>query len=503
MPHPSKDGPSPGGAPGAEASEDNPEALDRPQQSVAGSGDDTGSAEGQGEYARSLRRPLRTTMIVLAASVVAGAAGLTATGSLGGGDTNQAAAAATGPVRTATVAKTSLTRSETVDGTLGYGDATVVQAPPADTAESGDGNPGTPPPTARPAPRATPTAGTPDQPPGVQPTRAPSSPEPRPTPTPASPSSTPTPSRTSGLSGPNAQLAAATPIATGSTAQSGRSVLTHLPGDGDVIKRGGSVYSVDEQKVPLLYGAIPLYRLLKTGTEGEDVAMLEKNLAALGYTGFTVDDTYDSATAAVVKQWQHDLGRTESGTVQPGDAVVAPGARRVADVKATLGGALAGELLTWTGTARMVEVDLDTQYEDLVKDGTKASVKLPDGTTVGAEVSRVGTAATAASSPAGGNSGGGTGDATLPVDLAVKDQSRLGRYQAAPVEVTLTAETHEDVLAVPVNALIARPGRGYAVQAVTASGVEDRAVKVGLFADGLVEVSGAGITAGLKVGIPQ
>jgi peptidoglycan hydrolase-like protein with peptidoglycan-binding domain len=280
-------------------------------------------------------------------------------------------------------------------------------------------------------------------------------------------------------------------------------VLTHLPGDGDVIKRGGSVYSVDEQKVPLLYGAIPLYRLLKTGTEGEDVAMLEKNLAALGYTGFTVDDTYDSATAAVVKQWQHDLGRTESGTVQPGDAVVAPGARRVADVKATLGGALAGELLTWTGTARMVEVDLDTQYEDLVKDGTKASVKLPDGTTVGAEVSRVGTAATAASSPAGGNSGSGTGDATLPVDLTVKDQSRLGRYQAAPVEVTLTAETHEDVLAVPVNALIARPGGGYAVQAVTASGVEDRAVEVGLFADGLVEVSGAGITAGVKVGIPQ
>lgn len=460
MPHPSKDGPSLGGAPGAEASEDSPEAFDRPQRSVAGSGDDTGSAEGRGEYARSLRRPLRTTMIVLAASVVAGAAGLAATGSLGGGDTNQAAAAATGPVRTATVARTSLTRSETVDGTLGYGDATVVQASPADTADSGDGNPGTPPPTARPAPRATPTAGTPDHSPAVQPTRATSAPEPRPTPTPASPSSTPTPtpSRTSSLSGLNAQLAAATPIATGSTAQSGRSVLTHLPGDGDVIKRGGSVYSVDDQKVPLLYGTIPLYRLLKTGTEGEDVAMLEKNLAALGYTGFTVDDTYDSATAAVVKQWQHDLGRTESGTVQPGDAVIAPGARRVADVKATLGSALAGDLLTWTGTARMVEVDLDTQYEDLVKDGTKASVKLPDGTTVGAEVSRVGTAATAASSPAGGNPGGGTGDATLPVDLTVKDQSRLGRYQAAPVEVTLTAETHEDVLAVPVNALIARPG---------------------------------------------
>ena len=91
----------------------------------------------------------------------------------------------------------------------------------------------------------------------------------------------------------------------------------------------------------------------------------------------------------------------------------------------------------------------------------------------------------------------------MPVTLSVKDQKKLGRYQAAPVEVTLAAESRQDVLAVPVNALVARKGGGYAVQAVTASGVEYRPVKLGLFADAMVEISGDGIVEGLKVGIPQ
>ena len=40
---------------------------------------------------------------------------------------------------------------------------------------------------------------------------------------------------------------------------------------------------------------------------------LEQNLAELGYTGFTVDDTYDSATAKAVSSWQADLGLPETG----------------------------------------------------------------------------------------------------------------------------------------------------------------------------------------------
>ncbi|WP_445529401.1 peptidoglycan-binding domain-containing protein [Streptomyces cyslabdanicus] len=388
---------------------------------------------------RRRRRPMRTALIVLAALSVAGAAEVAATGALDGGGDDQPSAAPSGPSRTAEVELRTLTRTQTVEGTLGYGTATPVQAPGAASGSPGGDAQG-------------------------------------------------------GRSGHSAD-------------SPGAGIVTALPGEGDTIRRGESVYSVDDQKVPLLYGSIPLYRTLRVGSEGKDVAMLEKNLAELGYTGFTVDNAYTSATAEAVRAWQDDLGREQTGTVAPGEAVVAPGARRVAEVGAAVGTTPTGEILTWSGTERSIGVDLDVRYEDLVDDGTKATVRLPDGTSVEATVTDVGTAATAASDGSGGGRGsggsGGSPKATLPVQLSVKNQKKLGRYQAAPVDVTLEAETREDVLAVPVEALTARREDGYAVQAVRGGQVEYLPVKLGMFANGMVEISGDGITEGLVVGVPQ
>jgi hypothetical protein len=61
------------------------------------------------------------------------------------------------------------------------------------------------------------------------------------------------------------------------------------------------------------------------------------------------------------------------------------------------------------------------------------------------------------------------------------------------------------VLAVPVNALVALAGGGYAVEEVDASGVHKLvAVSVGLFDDaaGMVQVSGSGLAAGQRVVVP-
>ncbi|WP_405536653.1 peptidoglycan-binding protein [Streptomyces sp. NBC_00075] len=357
------------------------------------------------------RRPLRIALALLASLGVTAVAVAAATGAFGGSDTEGTeSGAASGPAKTATVQRTDLTRSDTLDGTLGYGDSTPVQA-------------------------------------------------------------------------------------------AGQGVLTWLPSAGDTVKRGQPVYRLNEQAVPLLYGATPLYRTLDVDAEGRDVEVLEKNLAALGYTGFTVDDTYTEGTADAVRDWQKDLGRAETGTVGAGDAVVAPGARRVAEVQGTLGGQAGGAVLTWTGTVRTVTVELEVKDEDLVSgDDTKAKVKLPDGRTVEAEVTEVGTAVTAAATA---STGGQSSDPTLPVTLTVDDQQKLGRYQAAPVDVDFEAETRKNVLAVPVEALVALREGGYAVERVTATGSEYLAVDTGLFAGGMVEISGAGVTEGLKVGVPE
>ncbi|MEO3972412.1 peptidoglycan-binding domain-containing protein [Streptomyces sp. CAU 1734] len=289
----------------------------------------------------------------------------------------------------------------------------------------------------------------------------------------------------------------------------GDEFITRVPGEGDTLSRGEAVYRVNEREVPLLYGAIPFYRTLEPGSEGADVRMLERNLDALGYDGFTVNDEYTSGTAEAVKEWQDDLNAEETGTVRPGDAVVASGSRRVAKLKTSPGALAGGEVLTWTGTKRIVSVDLDPRYEDLVKEGSKATVRLPDGSTVVGEVTDIGTAGgDAAAAGAGAAAGGesqGADEATLPVRLKIDDQKKLGRYQAASVDVILEADSRKDVLAVPVNALMARPGGGYTLEVPAAAGGSGDMVpvKLGMFANGLVEVTGPGLKEGMDVGVPK
>lgn len=393
---------------------------------------------------RSARAVGAGAAVVTVACVV----GIAATGAFGGDGGEPEATAPSAPAKTAKVERTTLTRTETVDGNLGYGTATAVQA-------------GTPAPPATGGDSSGPAAG----------------------------------SSGSGSSQDGQSDGAA----------AGSGVVTWLPDAGDVVKRGAAVYSIDETKVPLLYGSTPLYRTLDVGAEGKDVQMLEANLAALGHSGFTVDDTYTDGTASAVESWQEDLGREQTGTVATGDAVVAGGARRIADVQAVRGSAPSGSILTWTGTERIVTVDLEVQYEDLVDEGTKGTVELPDGTTVAAEVTDVGTAATAEPSDAGGGDAapGAAAEATLPVTLAVGKQKELGRYEAAPVDVTVTAETREDVLAVPINALVALQEGGYALETVGAKGIAYVPVELGIFAGGMVEVSGEGVSAGMVVGVPE
>ncbi|QES38765.1 hypothetical protein DEJ48_03445 [Streptomyces venezuelae] len=425
------------------------EAATAPDTAAGGGSDDGSDDDGAPPGGRK-RRPLRTSLIALAAITVAAAAGVAATGTIGGDGGGSGGSAPSGPPATAKVERTTLTDTETVDGNLGYGDATTVQAP-ASSSGTGDGQSGQ------------------DQ-------------------------------SGQGQSGQGSSAAGS----------AGDGIVTWVPEEGKKIERGDTVYRVDQQRIPLLYGSFPLYRTLRSGSEGDDVRMLEKNLRALGYTGFTVDDTYNSATAEAVKEWQDDLNREETGTVAAGDAVVADGARRVADVKTSPGAALSGSILSWTGTERIVGVDLDVQFEDLVEKGTKVTVELPDNTTVQAEVTDIGTPSTSqgddsADGSGSGDSGSGDSDdkATLPVELTVKDQKGLGRYQAAAVQVTLKAESREDVLVVPVSALVAQRGGGYAVEVVTADGTEYRPVKLGMFADSRVEVSGKGIKEGTVVGVPK
>jgi peptidoglycan hydrolase-like protein with peptidoglycan-binding domain len=278
----------------------------------------------------------------------------------------------------------------------------------------------------------------------------------------------------------------------------GTGTVTSLPAAGSIVDRGQPAFKRDNLPVPLLFGALPFYRVLRSGVSGDDVLELEQNLSALGYKGFTVDDDFTSSTTDAVKSWQSDLGLKETGTVDASLVVIATGPIRVTDLKANVGDPATGVLLTYTGTTRLVDIPLDVSKQDLVKVGITATVTLPDESTVDGKVTTVGTVATSS----GGGAAGGQSTTTIDVKVDLADQSKLGTLDSAPVTVTLVSDTRTNVLTVPIAALLALAGGGYGVQVVDGQKTYYAAVTTGLFANGRVEISGTGITEGLVVGLP-
>lgn len=282
--------------------------------------------------------------------------------------------------------------------------------------------------------------------------------------------------------------------------------ITWLPEVGAVISRGRRVYEVDGRRVPLFYGTTPLWRSLQSGVEdGKDVLELERNLKALGYgDGMTVDREFTSVTAQAVRDWQEDLGMAETGRVDVGDLVMQPGKLRVSAVDGVLGSRAGGTVLTATDTVRQVTVNLPVTQQELAKVGRRVRVDLPGGRTSDGKITAIGTAATSDDDGEGpANVGAPTDTATIPVYLTLTKPSAAGRLDGAPVTVGFTGETRQAVLAVPVNALLAGGNGSYSVEVVDGSKRRLVPVELGIFADGQVEVSGAGLEAGMSVEVPR
>lgn len=331
-------------------------------------------------------------------------------------------------------------------------------------------------------------------------------------------------------------------------------LVTWLPAPGARVSRGHPLYKVDNVPVPVFYGSTPLYRALNArGMTGPDVRVVADNLKRLGYdigsqpapgtwvtqhpapagesgSKGTAEDgasgkTGNDATApaatpiptptptatttsvkvkegdgvltadliAAIKRWQTYAGMPATGVLGIGDVVVQSGEVRVGAVQAQPGDDANGSLMTVSSTTKQVSVPVDATGVGTMARGDRVTVTLPDNSTVTGTVEAVG--ATAADNTDGDTSGGG-GPAQLTVTVRVPDTGAVARLTSAPVQVAFTSRTLKGVLAVPVGALLALSEGGYAVQL---PGGRLIAVRTGMFAKGLVEVTGTGLTAGQKV----
>jgi hypothetical protein len=286
--------------------------------------------------------------------------------------------------------------------------------------------------------------------------------------------------------------------------------VTWLPELGQVIRQGQVLYQVDGAPVVLLYGGTPAYRPLAEGATGaamtgKDVAELNRDLVALGYVHKSdVDSAWGQfhwATKAGVEKLQKHLGVDQSGQLPLGDVVFLPTAARVTTLPAGLGAPATGPVLRASSTARTVSVALDADLQSEVTAGNRVTITLPDGSTTPGTVTAVGKVATTPSN----NSGGSEGGPTVPVTIQPTDATATGSWDQAPVQVAITDQTVANVLAVPVFALLARSGGGYAVEVANPDGTRQLvSVSPGLFDDaaGLVQVTGSGLSAGQHVVVP-
>lgn len=289
--------------------------------------------------------------------------------------------------------------------------------------------------------------------------------------------------------------------------------FTWLPSPGQIVRRGQPLYEVDGRAVPLLFGRRPEWRTLSVGVlPGPDAAQLEANLVRLGYadrSALTIDRHYTWQTAAALRRWQTALGVTVTGTLAPGDVAYAPGPLRVTQVAAKLGGApQPGQpVVSGTTTVRQVSAPLPVTLQHLVHAGDTVTVTMPDGfSTARGVVASIGHVASAAASgnqsQGGGPSPGGEAPATVTLRVRLFNPRAGGGVDAAPVIVNITSARARHVLAVPVSALVALAGGGYAVEVVHGAARRLVAVQTGLFANTRVQVSGRGLTAGTQVQVP-
>jgi peptidoglycan hydrolase-like protein with peptidoglycan-binding domain len=272
--------------------------------------------------------------------------------------------------------------------------------------------------------------------------------------------------------------------------------ITRLPEPGAVVRRGGALYDVDGAPAAwLFYGSVPGWRDFAPGmSDGEDVRRLERNLRRLGYDpdhDMTVDDEWTWATTAAVERFQEARDLTEDGALARGEVVFAPGPARVGRLKATVGqvvgaGAPVGEL---SSTRREITVDLEADRQSLAREGERVTVDLPNGRTARGRITDVAKVAEPGTEQ--------DAEPTIAVTIALQGRAAHGTgLDQAPVDVGLARERRRNVLAVPVTALLARSGGGFAVEE---QGGRLIPVQPGTYADDSVEVTGSGLRAGMQV----
>jgi peptidoglycan hydrolase-like protein with peptidoglycan-binding domain len=283
-------------------------------------------------------------------------------------------------------------------------------------------------------------------------------------------------------------------------------VLTALPTAGTVITSGGTLYRVNDEPVVLLRGSLPAWRTFEIGmAPGEDVRQLEQALTDLGVFRGKVDGVFTKPTADAISTWQKTFGIERTGKLERTAIVFSGHDLRVAEPTAALGAEVGAgtALYRVSATDKVVDLDLRLAEQQLAAVGAEVRIALPDGTATTGSIATVGDPV----EREGGDdtSTGSTGRFVVPVTVTLADQAAVAAFPRASVTVQFSSTVADDVLTVPVEALVAVDATSFAVETPSdqPGGAARRIpVTVGAFASGRVQINGDGIRDGLPVAVP-
>lgn len=276
-------------------------------------------------------------------------------------------------------------------------------------------------------------------------------------------------------------------------------IITDAPAQDAVLRAGDEALRIDDRPVTVAQGTQPLYRELRrvpsserdaagdrVGLQtGPDVAQLQRYLLDHGYDDdgrLEADGIFGSQTERAVKAWQRDTGHPATGRVDRSQLVFTTGPVRV-DSTLEVGDSFSQ--LSVTGVTPTVTLEVTAKQRRFFPAGTSVSVETDTATVQGVVTSSKRTTAA-------------DGSTSYEVEVELVEGTEVGSTEV--VEVTASRVIAEDVVAVPVRALVALAEGGWAVQIADGDSVRLSGVQLGEVVDGMAEVTG--IDEGTEVVVP-
>lgn len=234
---------------------------------------------------------------------------------------------------------------------------------------------------------------------------------------------------------------------------------------------------------------------------GIDVRQLEEALVTLGYDEdgtLVADEIYTPETTQAVLAFQAASGLETDGIINLGEVIFLPGEVRITNQLATKGSSIGqgSAVLGISLAEKVVYINLPADNQRALAVGDAVSVEMPDYTEVPAAVVFVSQTATLAEND--------WDPATFEVRIELDDPMFAEGLDEAPVDVIVVSDSVEDVMAIPVAALVALLEGGYAVEVDTGDGIIQLiAVEVGFFStDNMIEIISGALEPGDQVVVP-